>query len=453
MSIASYYMIEDNNYKMNGTINETSEKRNEDLSEVEEMNEVNLENLQLTEKELNEFEEKNNFQLNETEENIPDIKLGPVRELPTFLKGFTFEDIRKGLFYRYGLLVHEEKSISNLYMICYEKSEKVSKKTKKVILTEEERDLVNQYRGVIVEKETNKVMCYTFDKMNRHLPEDWNLEDCEIMESKDGSQIKCFYDEKSKFWVISTTRKIDASKSYFFSNKSFFELFNESAFHLNWERLNKECCYSFVMSHPENRVVTKYKKPYLLHVLTRNMKTFELVKDDIGIPRPESLKFLNKQQLFYSIKKLPSYKEGYVIRKGDTFVKVINKSYQFVKNLRGSSTSLLYHFFDLEQKKKTNLFLKYYPEFSETFKYFNACFHNLVTLAYNEYVLLRVRKNIEPPQILPFLKPVLYRIHGIHLNKKMRVRMQDVKNHLSLYPPHVLRRLVDSANSLPYSFI
>jgi hypothetical protein len=76
-----------------------------------------------------------------------------------------------------------------------------------------------------------------------------------------------------------------------------------------------------------------------------------------------------------------------------------------------------------------------------------------VLLAYNEYVLYRVRKVLQKNDVLRFLGPVLYRIHGLHLAKHIRVQISDVREHLSNYPPHILRKLVDMSNSLPYSLV
>lgn len=385
-------------------------------------------------------------------EEIPDIDLKEVSKLSEVLGDMKYEDVRKGLYKKYGLVVKDETSISNLYMITYNKPDRQSSKHK-VTLTEEQKKIVDQYRGVIVEKNTNKPLCYTFDKMTRHFPEEWDLKDCKITKACDGSQIKLFYSQTGKYWVVSTTRRIDASRSYFFSNKSFMEMFQDASNTLNWDRMDKNCCYSLVLAHPDNRVVARHNKPFLTHVLTRNMETFQTVSQDIGLPRPQEVSFNSKSDIWKSIKRMPFYMEGYVVQRGNTFIKLVNSKYQEVKELRGSSSSLLFHYFHLKKNKKIKQFLSYYPESSETFKYFDGCFQNLCMLAYNEYILLRVRKVIEPPQVLKFLKPVLYRVHGLHLTNKIRIRLADVKAHLEDYPPYMLRKLVDMANGLPYSFI
>jgi len=384
-------------------------------------------------------------------ESVPDIELKSVPELQSVLGDMKYEDIRKGLYKKYGLVTKDEASVPGLYMITYNKPDRNSSKNK-VTLTKEQQRVVSQYRGVIVEKDTNRPVCYTFNKMSRHFPDEWKLEDCNITVSCDGSQIKVFFHQQKNHWVVSTTRRIDAARSYFFSNKSFMEMWQDASNSLNWNKLDKNCCYSFVLAHPDNRVVARHNKPFLTHVFTRNMTTFEAVSDDIGIPRPQPINFKTKNDIWKSIKRLPYYKEGYVVQKGDAFIKLVNSKYQEVKELRGSSSSLLFHYFHLKKQNKVRQFLSYYPESSETFKYFNDCFENLCVLAYNEYVLLRVRKVIQPPQVLRFLKPVLYRVHGIHLKNKARIRLSNVRSHLEEYPPFMLRKLVDMANGLPYSF-
>ena len=388
----------------------------------------------------------------EENENIPDIGLKTVSELQEVLGEMKYEDVRKGLYKKYGLITKDEPSVPGLYMITYNKPDKNSSKNK-VVITNDQQNIVSQYRGIIVEKNTNKPVCYTFDKMDRHFPDETKLTDYKITASCDGSQIKTFFYKQSNRWVVSTTRRIDAAHSYFFSNKSFMEMFQDASSSLDWNKLNKKCCYSFVLAHPDNKVVARHNKPFLTHVLTRNMETYNIVDDDIGVSKAQVVTFNEKSDIWKSINHMPYYKEGYVANNGNTFIKLVNSKYQEVKELRGNSSSLLFHYFHLKKHNKIRQFLSYYPESTETFKYFNNCFHNLCVLAYNEYILLRVRKLIQPPQILHFLKPVLYKLHGIHIKTKSRIHLVDVQKHLEEYPPFILRKLIDMANGLPYTFV
>ena len=381
-------------------------------------------------------------------DNIINFDLQSVDKLQQSLGNNKYSDIRVGLYKKYGIVSKDEENIKGVYMITYNKPGKISSKVK-INLTKEQQDIVSQYRGVIVEKDTNRPLCYTFNKMGRHLPEDWKLSDCTITKSYDGSQIKLFYYNNQ--WVVSTTRRIDSNNSYFFSNKSFMEMFNDAS-NIDLKTLNTSYCYSFVLAHPDNRVVARHNTPCLTHVLTRDMTSYKLVDVDIGVSKPEEVKFNNKSDMWKAVKKLPYFVEGYVVQNGGEFVKVVNSRYQAVKELRGSSNSLLFHYFTLKKKDKIKEFLTHFPESTETFRQFKMSFNNLCLIAYNEYILLRIRKVIDVEKVLPFLKPVLYKVHGIHINNKIRIKLSVVRSHLEEYPPFLLKKLVEMANTLPYKF-
>jgi len=417
-SISTHLGISDSSATEEKSIDNNTDVSN---TETEEVNSSPIEATQpVTAQEINPrgvFKEKNKFHQRDDDyvnidedETIPDIELKSVQELPSVLGTMAYEDIRKGLYKKYGIVSKDEPSVLGYYMITYNKENRSLRKNN-LSLSKEQIAIISQYRGVIVEKNTNRPVCYTFNKMSRHLPDEWDLSDLKVTTSCDGSQIKIFWNNQGNHWVVSTTRRIDATHSYFFSNKSFMEMFQESSGSLKWDNLDKKCCYSFVLAHPENRVVTCHNTSFLTHVFTRNMETFEVVDVDIGVSKPELVTFTSKSNIWKEIKNLPYYKEGFVIQKGDEFVKLVNAKYQEVKDLRGSSSSLLFHYFHLKKQNKVQDFLSYYPETSETFQYFEKCFQNLCLLSYNEYTLLRVRKVIQPPQVLRFLKPVLYKIH------------------------------------------
>jgi hypothetical protein len=436
---------------MSTVANILNNPNNSENNSLETDNKTNIEN---TTTEINSSNDLKNTENDEekidikSSDKIIDIKLKSVNQLQESLGNHTYSEIRVGLYKKYGIVSKDEENIPGVYMITYNKPGKISSKVK-INLTKEEQDIVSQYRGVIVEKDTNRPLCYTFNKMSRHLPEDWKLSDCKITKSYDGSQIKLFYYNNK--WVVSTTRRIDANNSYFFSNKSFMEMFNDAS-NIDYKKLNTSYCYSFVLAHPDNRVVARHNTPCLTHVLTRDMTTYQLVDVDIGISKPEEVKFNTKTDMWKAVKKLPYFIEGYVVQNGSNFVKVVNNKYQSVKELRGSSNSLLFHYFFLKKKNKIKEFLTYYPESTETFRQFEKSFNNLCILAYNEYVLLRIRKVIDVEKLLPFLKPVLYKVHGIHINNKTRIKLSVVRSHIEEYPPFLLKKLVEMANALPYSF-
>ena len=137
-------------------------------------------------------------------------------------------------------------------------------------------DLVTTYgllRSVIVNPE-NRVVSFAPPKsisaetfMNMYPQKTPNIVAEDFVE---GTMINVFFDE---YWRISTRSTIDANMSFYktyngsteSTTMSFNEMFNEACLANNFylEALNQEFCYSFVLQHPNNRIVVPVKHPQL----------------------------------------------------------------------------------------------------------------------------------------------------------------------------------------------
>jgi hypothetical protein len=83
----------------------------------------------------------------------------------------------------------------------------------------------------------------------------------------EGTMINVFYDSTILNWKIATRNTVDA-EVYFYKkengktfNAMFFEACKQNNFDL--EMLDKQFCYSFVLQHPDNRIVVPFKKSQL----------------------------------------------------------------------------------------------------------------------------------------------------------------------------------------------
>ena len=86
----------------------------------------------------------------------------------------------------------------------------------------------------------------------------YNFEDCIIEEFVEGTMLHCFYTDQ---WRIATRFCLDAnSKFYRDKKKNFRELFLETMAikNFNFDLLNKQYSYIFILQHPENRIVTPF---------------------------------------------------------------------------------------------------------------------------------------------------------------------------------------------------
>jgi hypothetical protein len=148
----------------------------------------------------------------------------------------------------------------------------------KNFLTSDLYDSYGLIRSVILNKDDNvisfsppkSISADKFIKLYSDNPNSPNLNDVVAEEFVEGTMINVFWDTNiglSGGWEISTRNTVGATSKFYKSldSRTFREMFLESAKanNLNLENLNPQFCYSFVMQHPENRIVVPFKDPKL----------------------------------------------------------------------------------------------------------------------------------------------------------------------------------------------
>ena len=362
------------------------------------------------------------------DENIPSIENND-----TYLKSIkdyldsknlqSFKDVKSHLEGKgFGLTVKEE---GNLYIVAYYDGK-----------SNFDNPIVHKCRGVILEKETNKIICYTFDRsidfindmtyLNAKFP---FSEDIIVQESIDGTQIKLFYYDGQ--WRRATTRSIDASKNRFSSRKTFDEMFEEAIHNteLNLDTLDKTKCYSFVLCHPDNRIITRYEKPEIIHVLTRDLTTMEIdLTFDIGVRKPQAYNFSSYDELLEESAKLNYDKEGFILHSSDgKMMKIKGKKYLSYVKMRGNTNNILFHYLELrhsdnkskeETSENVEGFLKHFNEYREIFKLFEDNLRSLAKYIHVEYICRFVNKSIDSKQLTWYYRPIIYTLHTNYYNTK-----------------------------------
>ena len=182
-----------------------------------------------------------------------------ISEIKKFVKNLSFTEIKyKSQNVPYNLQVLEH---DNLYMLSFTEHSNMA------------LNIVRAMNGVIFEKNTNKLLHYSFPKAYEgvYSPYIENEKDCykkninqsfEVEISTEGTHIKVFwYNEE---WKVSTSRSIEAGLSFWNSEKSFKEMFYETCEYENIDlnSLDKDYCYSFIMQHPENKICRDITVPY-----------------------------------------------------------------------------------------------------------------------------------------------------------------------------------------------
>ena len=160
---------------------------------------------------------------------------------------------------------------------------------------------LDHVRGVIYEKNSNKLICKAFDKFWDHDDRractnciDWST--VTATKKEDGMLVKVFYYQNK--WRVASNGCIDAMRAELrdansFERESVGTLFVDALpgkdFNLFSQQLRKDRTYAFELCHPSNPIVVRYQAPALYHLCTRLQNTGELIIDDdsINVPRPE----------------------------------------------------------------------------------------------------------------------------------------------------------------------
>jgi len=257
----------------------------------------------------------------------------------------------------------------------------------------------------------------------------------------EGTMINVFWDSSIGLtggWEIATRNTPGATSSFFkgVSKKTFRDMFLEAAEKNNLvlHMLNPLYCYSFVLQHPENRIVVPFKKPqlylvavYIIEHIDNNIfvNSFEprtLLKNifevtNVTIQFPEIYTFTTYSDL---IEKYASMNTSYNIvgvvlhnRLTGERTKIRNPVYEQVRNLRGNQPKLQYQYLTLRKEGKVSEFLKFYPENKKQFSGFRDQVHLFTNTLFDNYKACYIKK--EKP-----LKEYSeqYRTHMFHIHQK-----------------------------------
>ena len=320
------------------------------------------------------------------------------------------------------------------------------------------RDLISSYglcRSVIVNS-NQKVIGYAPPKS---VPSDtfiqqYSLQDSPIIveEFVEGTMINVFWDETigvSGAWEIATRNTVGATSCFFKSPKSktfrimFLEACKDSELEL--DQLNKDYCYSFVLQHPENRMVVPFKqnKLYLIAVyLIENSKEITVysmhldkIMDELfrhlGIEKSHVLLPKKYKSTSYSelIEKYASMNTSYDIlgfvvynKQTGERTKIRNPVYEQVRQLRGNQPKLQYQYLTLRNQGKIADFLKYFSENKKEFSEFRNQVHLFTNTLFSNYIGCYIKK--EKP-LMEFSEQ--YRTHMFHLHKKYLDELRENK--------------------------
>lgn len=337
-------------------------------------------------------------------------------------------------------------------------------------------DLINTYgifRSVVLNS-ANMVVSFAPPKS---IPSDQFIqkytEDCgnvEAQEFVEGTMINVFWDTTIGLtggWEITTRNTVGATSSFYKypGCKTFRTMFLETAKsnNLDLDRLDKVNCYSFVLQHPENRIVVPFAKPQLylvavyqiynnddkITVHTYNVEEYEYYFNVIlssSVMFPQIYKFTTYKEL---IEKYASMNTDYNIlgvvlynRLTHERAKIRNPVYELVRNLRGNQPKLQYQYLSLRLEGKVKDYLKFYPENKKEFSSFRDQVHLFTETLYSNYVSCYIKKEKPLAEFSDQYRTHMFNIHQQYMNelreKKMHVTNTFVIKYVNKLHPSLL---------------
>ena len=122
--------------------------------------------------------------------------------------------------------------------------------------------------------DTGKLLCFAPQKsiesnLLSRLEDTYTENNVRIEPLIEGTMINVFYDKRNESWVCCTKGNIGASQSFFRVGEkglSFLDMFYECCEkqNISIEDLPQEYCYSFVMQHVDNRLVSRFNKNIII---------------------------------------------------------------------------------------------------------------------------------------------------------------------------------------------
>lgn len=262
----------------------------------------------------------------------------------------------------------------------------------------------------------------------------------------EGTMINVFFDESIHSWKLATRNTVDANVSFYrsnktdqgTSNKTFNTMFVEAcqANNLNLDTLNKQYCYSFVLQHPDNRIVVPFTSPrlYLVEVfeIIQTETTIEVISQNISAVRtngawnlssirfPEVYEFTTYSELIekFASANTPYDIMGIVIKNMITNerTKIRNPIYEEVRHLKGNQSKIQYQYLHLRKEGKIPEFLKFYPENKKEFSECRNQVHMFTNMLHQNYLACYVRKERPLGEYGQQFRTHMFKIHEQYIN-------------------------------------
>tara|TARA_B100000767_G_C19699697_1_gene507831 strand:- start:238 stop:1317 length:1080 start_codon:yes stop_codon:yes gene_type:complete len=328
---------------------------------------------------------------------------------------------------------------NNLYVRKYSQLKLILVKAKRGVDYDYENNEWMRYcRGVIINSETNRVVCIPPVKSFRkeEIITD-NYDDEFLFEPLvDGVMINMFFHNDE--WVISTRSNIGA-KNKWDGKTPFHELFKKVNGVEWFDKLDKNNCYSFTLQHKDNRIITPVYKNLIFMNEVHNLGDVQITKlkrdEHPTIDGIENIQLLEQKDINLYLENDNVFSvKGFTIKKGTLRLKWINPNYEYVEKLKVNNNNKFFTYIELRRSFKLVEYLKFFPEEQYLFDNYKNNYNMIKTELYNSYVSLKIKKEKEWSDIRYEFKPLIKDLHNDYIKGNGKINSQYINSYMERLP-------------------
>jgi len=283
----------------------------------------------------------------------------------------------------------------------------------------EDNPWLNHCRGLVIDYENNKIVfCPPVKSREIKNFNDINKTTFDsISELVDGTMINLFHFNGA--WLMSTRSNIGC-KNQWQSDISFKDMFDDCSPNFDFDLLDTDSTYSFVMRHTKNRIVIPVEENQLYLV--------EMKKNNVLCELEESVHYLTNKSLKGNlIIDLGYLFKGYSIVQDNKRYKWLTDDCKFIENIKPNTNNHLLNYLQLRKSGHLTNYLKYFPESRHNYDDFRKKLHELTKQLQHYYRNVFIYKNIDKSDVPYVLKPFVHELHGIYLRDQRGISWEDVK--------------------------
>jgi len=320
--------------------------------------------------------------------------------------------------------------------------------------------------GLILEKNTNKVVCMSQNKFYHLNNDESHVSQIEELKTQhprirmeyceDGTIIRLY--NYNNTWYTATTKCIDAKNSYWSSEKTFdnmfWEIFNMSNYQL--EELDKTHTYLFILIHKENRIVVNHKYNNLIYIGRIHNETkeedftnyFYNEEPKRCIRRTKHIP-ISSSTIQYPLDEyyLPD-KRGIILKFLDTTTQSWQlyqydfNHYTQIKEVRGNVPLIRLRYLELlEEPDKLEILETNYPEYKMTFTMIKHSMNKLYKDVHNLYYQSHIKHSITVEESHKLYK-TLKQLHGQYKKQGTIITLEEVIKKINSLNKNIIKSLI-----------